>query len=253
MRISIGDFFKPIELKSPPTSKDYSNVDLLVRAAEAFSRATNDCLYIIDYYKRGFLYVSDNPLFLCGESPKCVLKAGYLFYLTHVPAEDLELLLQINEAGFQFYNQVPVEDRLKYSISYDFHLIHANKRRVLVNHHLTPLLLDDQSNIWLALCVVTLSSSTNSGNIQITKKGGTETFEYDLASRTWRVRKRVKLTTKEKEILELSMKGFTMKEMAENLNITTVTVKFHRKNILQKFNVKNMSEAVSYSVNYNVF
>lgn len=253
MRISIGDFFKPIELNSPPTSKDYSNVELLARAADAFSRATNDCVYIIDYYKRGFLYVSDNPLFLCGETPKCVLNAGYLFYLTHVPTEDLELLLQINQAGFEFYNKIPIEDRLKYSISYDFHLIHANKRPVLVNHHLTPLLLDDQSNIWLALCVVTLSSSNSSGSIQISKKGSSETFEYDLSARTWKVRKRLRLTIKEKEILELSMKGLTMKEIAENLGIKIITVKFHRKNILQKFNVKNMSEAVSYSANYNVF
>lgn len=253
MKITVADFFRPVELKSPPTNKDYGNTELLVKAADAFSRATNDCVYIIDYYKRGFLYVSDNPLFLCGETQKCVLNAGYLFYLSHVPKEDLELLLTINEAGFRFYNNIPVQDRLKYSISYDFHLIHSKKKLVLVNHHLTPLLLDDQSNIWLALCVVTLSSNSEAGNIQITKKGSHETFSYNLATSKWEEGNQVKLTAQEKEILVLSMKGYTIKEIAQSLSIAVPTVKFHRKNLLQKFRVKNISEAISYAANYNIF
>ena len=253
MRIGVSDFFKPLDLTSPPTNKDYSKAELLIQAAESFSRATNKCVYIIDYYKRGFLFVSDNPLFLCGETVQCVLKAGYQFYLSHVPPEDLELLLEINKAGFHFYDKIPVNERLKYSIAYDFHLIQSNKKHILVNHHLTPLLLDEQFNIWLALCVVNLSSNTHSGNIRITKKGSNDTFGYDLKTKAWKEQKQIKLTPQEKEVMVFSMKGFTIKEIAEHLCITTVTAKFHRKNILRKFKVKNMSEAILYAVNYKIF
>ncbi len=252
MPISTSDFFKPIDLKCPPTNKDYSKAEGFVQAADAFSRATNHCVYIIDYYRRGFLYVSENPLFLCGKTPQCVLQSGYLFYLNHVPKPDLELLLKINEAGFQFFSGIPAGNRGEYSITYDFHLIHRNKKPVLVNHHLTPLALDEQSNIWLALCLVTHSSNKLAGNIQITRKGSSEVFEYDLDAKTWNEQKATKLTVKEREVLILAMKGFTTKEIAQKMGVTVVTIKFHRKNILQKFGVNNISEAVSHAANYNV-
>lgn len=250
--MKISDFFKPLDLKKPPSNIDYNKIDLLVEAIDAFSRTTNNCVYIIDYYKRGFLYVSENPLFLCGNTALSVLNAGYLFYFNHVPDKDLEMLLEINRAGFEFYRNIPINERKYYSISYDFHLVQKNKKAVLVNHHLTPLILDDDSNIWLALCVVSYSSNTIAGNVKVTKKGSAEIHEYDLFQKTWSKKDNVKITPKEKEILTLCMKGYSIKTIADELKIRIVTVKFHRRNILKKLNVKNISEAVSFISNYKV-
>lgn len=253
MRVRIDDFFKPVELGISPSIKDYEKAESCIIAADAFSRVSNQCVYIIDYHKQGFLYVSDNPLFLCGETSKSVLKAGYLFYVTHVPEKDLKMLLKINEAGFEFFKQIVVEDRLKYTITYDFHLMQRDKRLLLINHKLTPLALDTQYNMWLALCVVNHSSNDTAGNIIISKKDGSETFEYDLISQKWIPQKKTKLTRQEKEILILSVKGLTMNEIAERLGVAITTIKFHKKNIFNKLKVKNISEAISCAANYNIF
>jgi DNA-binding CsgD family transcriptional regulator len=250
--MNVSSFFAPLDLNRPPTAKEYGNAALFVQAADAFARATNSCVYIIDYYRQGFLYVSDNPLFLCGKTAKAVQQLGYLFYVSQVPPQDLELLLEINEAGFRFYGQLPIAERMEYSISYDFHLLQANKKPVLINHHLTPLALDEAANIWLALCVVTHSSNQAAGNIVITKRGSSQVFEYDRASKSWQGKPQAKLTGKEKEILTLTMKGFTIKELSARLGVSIATVKFHRKNIQQKFRVRNMPEAVSYAVNHGL-
>jgi len=253
MGVEIEEFFRPLKLNSTPTTWDYKEIGQYIQVAEAFARTTHQSVYILDYYKKGFLYVSDNPLFLCGQSVKSVLKSGYDFYINHVSKNELPMLLEINEAGFQFYNRIPTHDRLNYTISYDFHLIQPSKRPTLINHKLTPLVLDREHNIWLALCIVTHSSGDKAGNIFITKKGENKRFQYDVSLKDWVKQKRINLTTHQKQILALSIQGFTMDEIARELKLTEATVKFHKRNIFKKFQVKNIAEAISFATNYNLF
>ena len=61
---SIDSFFIPDNEIKHPEELDYSRVDEYIRAAEAFSRSTYQSVYIIDYFKQNFLYVSPNPMVL---------------------------------------------------------------------------------------------------------------------------------------------------------------------------------------------
>jgi DNA-binding NarL/FixJ family response regulator len=56
------------------------------------------------------------------------------------------------------------------------------------------------------------------------------------------------LTRREKEILQLVVKGLTSKQMAEHLRLSQRTVDHHRSNLLRKFNRKNSVEMVNYAV-----
>ncbi|HNU87062.1 MAG TPA: LuxR C-terminal-related transcriptional regulator [Ferruginibacter sp.] len=51
------------------------------------------------------------------------------------------------------------------------------------------------------------------------------------------------LTRREKEVLALLAKGSLYKEIAQRLSISLDTVKKHCKNIYQKLNVRNRTEA----------
>jgi DNA-binding CsgD family transcriptional regulator len=250
--MKVEDFFKPMKLTDEPGDRDYKAIQSYIVEAKTFSHTIYQSVYIIDYYKRGFVYVSDNPLFLCGRSATVVQKMGYLFYFYHVPKEDLELLLEINEAGFSFYNELPIEDRLKYSISYDFRLMQANKHFFLINHKLVPLVLDKSSNIWLALCIVSASSNSKPGNIIIQNNNGDKIFKYDTEKKFWKKLPSIKLTNTEKEVLLLSRQGLTMKEIAERLFVTIHAVKLTRGKILDKMNVTNISEAIASAANYRL-
>ncbi|MEX1189253.1 MAG: LuxR C-terminal-related transcriptional regulator, partial [Bacteroidia bacterium] len=53
------------------------------------------------------------------------------------------------------------------------------------------------------------------------------------------------LTGREMEILRLIASGLSSKEISEKLMISSNTVKSHRRNILQKLNVKNMMQAIN--------
>lgn len=109
---TLDDFFMPDNEIRLSEELDYSRVDEYIRSAEAFSRSSYHSVYIIDYFRQNFLYVSPNPMFLCGLSPERVKELGYRFYLDFVPEDEQPLLLTLNKAGFCFYNAI--SNRFKY-------------------------------------------------------------------------------------------------------------------------------------------
>lgn len=99
-----------MKLTDDPGEQDYLAIQPYIDAAKILSHVTYQSVYVVDYYKREFIFMSDNPLFLCGHTASQVQKMGWLYYFNHVPEDDLALLLEINEAGFSFYNELPIED-----------------------------------------------------------------------------------------------------------------------------------------------
>lgn len=61
-----------------------------------------------------------------------------------------------------------------------------------------------------------------------------------------------RLTKREKQILQLVAQGKTSNMIAEELFLSPLTVDTHRKNLLQKFQVKNSTELVSYALQYHM-
>lgn len=250
--ITVQDFVKPIQLDTAPPTEVKKKLRSYIKFAEALSHVTYDSIYLIDYYKKKFLYVSENSLFLCGKTAKQVQQAGYLFYLTHVPHDDLKLLLTINEAGFDFYKKISLEDKLNYSISCDFRIKQSNGHLTLINHKQVPLDLDALGNIWITLCFVSLSSNHTPGNIIIKSTANKKLYEYDLVLEKWNERQSVKFNSQEREILMLATQGFTVERIAKELFLSIDTIKFHRKKLFKKLKATNITEAVFSAVNLGV-
>ena len=57
---NIHDIFLDSNPVNDITDKDYQGIDFLINAAKAFSRNIHNGIYIIDYFKQNFLYVSEN-------------------------------------------------------------------------------------------------------------------------------------------------------------------------------------------------
>ena len=89
---SVEKFFDPV--KRPKIDDDLNekmknSMDIVHRMACTL----NHSLYVIDYLKQSFVYVSPDKLFLCGYSVEQVLEWGYSFYTRVVPENDLRRLL----------------------------------------------------------------------------------------------------------------------------------------------------------------
>ena len=247
----IEDFFIPENHVDEISEEDYKRAEPVISAIKAVARVTYHSIYIIDYYQKNFLYVSDNPLFLCGLKSSEVKEMGYAFYFNYMTKNDLDMLLEINRAGFEFFNKTPAEDRTKLSISYDFHILNG-KKKTLINHKLTPVLLAENGNIWLAACVVSFSSHSDIGHIEARMEGETVYWVYSLKERIWREEQAIRLKEIEKDILLLTHQGLKEEEIADKINRSVQTVKFHKRHIFEKLNVHNILEAVSVAANYKL-
>ena len=249
MQKDIKSFFHPVNPQMNIPDCEYDRTGLCIAMAKALARNTNHSLYIIDYNRKNFLYVSSNPLFLCGHSPEDVQQKGYAFYFDVVPSDEINRLMEINEAGFRFYYDQPIEKRLDLSIEYNFHIRTSEKHSHLIHHKLTPALLSDKGDIWLALCTVSLSPEKTIGDVVISDHTCTDRYFYSFEGRRWRKQSELILSDREKEILQLSVKGMSNTEIGETLFIDANTVKFHKKELFEKLHAENITEAVGIAAN----
>jgi DNA-binding NarL/FixJ family response regulator len=60
------------------------------------------------------------------------------------------------------------------------------------------------------------------------------------------------LTKREKEILKLVADGKTSATIAAQLHVSPLTIETHRRNLMQKFNVKNMAAAIKTAMENNL-
>lgn len=225
---------------------------MLINAAKAFARSTHKSVYIIDYFRKNFLYASETLAYICGGNKAKILEYGYDIYINNVPEYDQKMLLEVNEAGFNFFNNIPVEKRAEYTISYDFHIVNDGKKR-LVNHTLTPMMMTEAGRIWLALCTFSPSPRKRTGYIRMHKNGERIYHEYNLTSHSWEERQIPQLTDMEHEVLRFSLQGYTMNEIAEKLCKSIDSVKTYKRNLFARLKVKNIAEAISYATTYRLF
>ena len=249
----LDSFFRPINPVMEIPDSDYARTNVCVAMANALARNTNHSLYIIDYNRKNFLFVSSNPLFLCGRSPEEVRQKGYAFYFEVVPPDELKRLMEINEAGFHFYYNQPAEKRLELSIEYEFHICTPESHQHLIHHKLTPILLSERGDIWLALCSVSLSPKKTIGEVIISDHTCTDSYVYSFKGRRWRKQPELNLSDREKEILQLSVKGLSNTEIGETLFIDGNTVKYHKKKLFEKLHTENITEAVGIAANLRLF
>ncbi|MDU1903897.1 MAG: helix-turn-helix transcriptional regulator [Dysgonomonas sp.] len=231
--------------KRPVVPKDwYIEVDNIIGILDKISSALNISFYLVDNTSQSFLYVSKNPLFLCGYTPEFVKNSGYKFYEKVVSYEDILFLSQINKAGFDFFYRQDVTDRENLVIEYNFELIHLNRTKNRINHKLFPLVLTEDGNIWLSLCIISLSLHEKNTLARIRNTVTNESYVFSPEKNDWEKVILVNLTKKELLVLQLAAQGCSNKIIAEKLSANLNTIKFHKKNLFNKFGTKNIIETI---------
>lgn len=97
--------------------------------------------------------------------------------------------------------------------------------------------------------IVEAIKQVNKGQATVSPSMATHLLEHFRDSKDNNHRKGFyELSLREKEVLKLTARGSSNKEIAANLFISDTTVKAHMRNILEKLRVKNRAEAVGVAI-----
>lgn len=173
---------------------------------------------------------------------------GFDFYNRCILVQEREILTQIAKAGFSFFTSLPIEERKNYTLSFDIHLIHQLKHTTLIHHEMTPLLLTATGKLWKSICIVSLSTASQSGNIKIFKVNSPILWMYTLERAIWEEQTKPKLSHRELEIIQYAFQGYTIQEIAALLYLSTDTIKFHRRKVLEKLQVSTIAKAIRFAI-----
>ncbi len=220
-------------------------VEALIKMCDAVSCLCNQSVYLVDYIRQDFLYVSPHPLFLCGYELEEVKSMGYSFLEKIFPPDDLQLFLDTYKLSWQLIYEATAEDKEHFRLSYDVHFKHKNGDLILVNKKVAPLLFTADGEPWIGMCIINTSSRKESGHYVGIQKNKNQYFRYEFDKKRFVSYEPEKLSKREEEIIRLSMQGYVETDIAKKLHISIQTVRNHRYNAEKKLGVNNLTNAVA--------
>lgn len=220
-----------------------------IEAFEAASKMTYETLYVIDYIRKCFVYVSPNRIFLCGKSESEIRNMGYEHYLRHCDRDELPRITEIHREMLKFFdseNTGPVTD---YIMQCNFHITNRiTGKRELVCHKVTPFITTKQGKLWLALCCVSLAPDRSVLETIMLNRRDNRMWKYNFPSGKWKRDNLPELSDAEKTVIIMSNYGCRISEIAARLKRSADHIKKIRSAIITKLHARNFTEAVAKAV-----
>jgi DNA-binding CsgD family transcriptional regulator len=249
--LAIGFHTAPIKLFFR-VEPDYSILQPKFEMLDFMASMKNTSICVLDFYKHEYAYISDNHLFMCGNSMSEIKEKGQRLAEEIIFEEDKMNQANMKDALFMFIHSIERPDKTQFSLYTTHRLRQKDGKVFLVSNHYKPMMFDDEKNIWLLLCVTTLATKNHSIETYIEFDATDERYIYSPSKKKFILAENVRLSLKEKQVITLAAQGFTTKEIATKQKISVSTVKFHKQNILYKLNVENISEATLYAYTHNL-
>lgn len=228
-------------------SLDYAILDRHIDFLESIKSVHNSAISIFDMAKMQHAYLSSHFEDLLGWDLKEAVKPGHEYIDDRLHPVDREHLEKVSSQFFDIILKVRKEDRHNmehYKMVMDYRTLGKNGAYVRVVEQHKLLELDENDNVWLGLSIIDISPDQDLESLCRyrlinTKTGVLYQFPESKAN--------IKLSLREKEILQLLAKGLISKQIADQLYISVNTVNTHRQRIIGKLEVSNTTEAVQHA------
>jgi len=213
---------------------------------ELLSGVNNSSVFVAEY-KANYIFLSDN-FQLFGYDPQIISSQDIdpEYFESGVHPDDWVILEKTQNRLMDFLLSLPAARRKDYKHIYEFRVKTAdgNYSRFILQQQI--LELDEDGNPWFLLGIMDVSPDTSPfEHVKLRvinhKTGETVPFSF------FEQKSEIKLSEREKEILQMARQGMLSKEISDKLFLSIHTVNKHRQNIMQKMNTGNVLEAIEYA------
>ncbi|MDR1122331.1 MAG: LuxR C-terminal-related transcriptional regulator [Dysgonamonadaceae bacterium] len=232
-------------------NKTDDSVEYYLALLKTVFDAFGETVYVVDFKRRNFRFVSNRGIFLCGHSPDEVKQSGYDFYHEAIHQKDYQLVAKIHQVIVDYFSHpdTPISD-LAY-IVFDFR-ISGYKGKLMLSHKVMPLLVVN-NRVLTAICIASRSASETSGNL-IAYYNGNKNFccQYSFENELWEQKPLIEISSEEWDILNLSKQGIKEKEIADIIGISHQVLRNILSSIYRKMNVHSKIQAVIFAVSHRL-
>lgn len=158
------------------------------------------------------------------------------FFWSHIHPADIEGILTLEEKKLQFYNSLPPSKIEKYKVTYSFRMKNRSGKYINLLYQSFPVEVDKDGAVLRVIAAFT--------DITFFKRNPDMCLSYiGLSGEPDRVNVKCyspvvqddsPFSKRETEVLKLLARRFSNHEIADKLNISSVTVSNHRKKMLRK-------------------
>ena len=245
----------PLHVFPKDDETDYSQRDqYFIQFLKRLESVMDIDAYIVDFKNQRILYATKGSSILLGKTS--INSDGYLgldCMDKTIHPEDLPNLATINRIVYDFFYSLPENRRLNGYFTQDFRVQVKPNKTVLINNRGTVLDLTKDGVLRLTLCVISHPTGNKPGNAYIKMTDTNTVYEFIKSAQKFIEVKTQKLTSKATSVLELASNGRSEAQIAEILDISINTVKYHKKRIFTQTGAKNITEAVQWMNNQKRF
>jgi DNA-binding NarL/FixJ family response regulator len=191
---------------------------------------------------------------LTGYQPDEIKSMKAQFMINITADADLPFCLNVVKLGMQYLHQQPLEGRELIYAVYFYRARKKNGQIITVQQQSIPILFDENkipyvfSNIFTDISYLGVSALPQA--LMANRHTG-EIFHIK-PERLELVKTTDLFSDREKEVIELLIRGHNSRQIGQQLNISMETVRTHRKNILSKAELNTTTELVRFALMHGI-
>jgi DNA-binding CsgD family transcriptional regulator len=205
--------------------------------------------FILNHQNFAFEFVSKEVEKVLGYHP---YEFNIPFMIEKIHPDDRPWFLEFGDRTIDFFTHLPIEKLMKYKVRYDIRLKKVNGEYARLLYQGILLEHDRQGRFLRTLNVHSDITYLKHDGIPVLSFIGMEgePSYHNVALNNIYIESKEELTRREKQVLELLIKGKPSKEISNILKISKQTVDTHRKNMLHKKNLSNTGELIGKAIRY---